>query len=277
MFGITKKPKRVYVLGAGPAGLLAAHAAAAKGYDVQVFSKPDLSGKAAKSDLYGCQYLHADIPGLLGGPGRTVRYTVDGPSDGYRRKVYGASWNGSVSTDEYGPEQTHLAWDLRSAYDSLWDIYGDSVYPMDITPQRAGSFYADPEGYVLNTIPLPALCRDMENHKFVSQQVYAMGTRGVHHAQLRALPFTAPDDTIVCNGWRDTAWYRAATVFGYSTLEWPGGKKPPISGVVAVSKPLSTDCTCWQNDRSTRLGRFGTWTKGVLVHTAYFETMKALP
>lgn len=274
-----RKPKRVYVLGAGPAGMLAAHAAMTKGYkDVTVYSKPDLSGKVAKSDLYGCQYLHQAVP-YLGLPqsGERVRYMLDGPVDGYRRKVYGDNWSGSVSPDEYGPEADHRAWDIREAYDRLWSLYEVLTKPLNIDATVRKAMYEDEGAIVLSTIPAPAVCRDMENHKFPSQQVWAMGTTGLYHAALRALPYKAPGMTVQCNGWRDVAWYRAATVFGYSTLEWPGGRKPPISGIVAVSKPLSTDCTCWESKRSVRLGRYGKWTKGVLVHTAYAEAKKALP
>lgn len=273
MFGRKKRP--VYVLGAGPAGLLAAHAASRSGYqDITIYSKPDISGKVSKSDLFGCQYLHRRIPDVaLSIEGQPVRYSLDGPADGYRRKVYGDNYTGSTSVDEYGPAEDHYAWDLREAYDRLWELYRGIMRPMVFGPATV-KVAANDGAYVLSTIPRPALCRDMENHKFASQQVWAMGTTGLYNAQLRALPFTAPNMSVVCNGWRDTAWYRAATVFGYSTLEWPGGTKPPISGVAAVSKPLSTDCTCWQGVK--HLGRYGTWTKGVLVHTAYEETLRVL-
>lgn len=276
MFGRTK---RVYVLGAGPAGLLAAHAGMTLGYDVVVFSKPDLSGKPQKSELYGCQYLHAYIPGvgLMRDGWVPVSYQLNGSVDTYRRKVYGDSYQGSVSPDEYGPEEDHKAWNLRQAYDALWDYWGERIVPMTATPDKVEkALLMNPRTFLINTVPAPAVCRDMENHKFASASIWAMGTTGPHHARLRALPYTAPDNTVVCNGERDTHWYRAATVFGYSTLEWPGGAKPPISGVVPVSKPLSTDCTCWLGKRSIRLGRFGRWEKGVLVHTAYFDAMEAL-
>lgn len=273
-----RKLRRVYVLGAGPAGLLATHAAVTKGYDVKVFSKPDLAGSVAKSDLYGCQYLHESIPGITYTiDGRPVDYILQGSVEGYRRKVYGDNWQGSVSPDEYGPEINHHAWNLRHAYDMLWDMYSKLTIPTTLNPVNVGNLYEDDRAYVLNTLPAPALCRDMESHKFPSQQIWAMGSGNPLHAQLRALPYTAPDMTVQCNGDRDTGWYRAATVFGYSTIEWPEGRKPPISGVVPVSKPLSTDCTCWQGERGFRLGRFGKWQKGVLVHTAYFETLKLLP
>lgn len=279
------KPKRVYVLGAGPAGLLAAQAAGMKGYEVTVFSRPRPDGKVAKSELYGCQYLHAFIPGvgITDDSWQPVRYTIEGDVVGYRRKVYGDRWNGSVSPDEYGPEQDHRAWDLRKAYDNLWDMWQESLVAAELGPTGiAETLFYDTHAYVLSTVPASAVCRYPDNHRFVTQDVYAMGNAGKSpmsrsQAPTATLPFVAPENTVVCNGNRDTRWYRAATVFGYSTLEWPGGKRPPISGVVPVRKPLSTDCVCWQSKRWHRLGRYGKWQKGVLVHTAYTEALKVLP
>jgi len=277
MFG----SKRVMVLGAGPAGLLAAHAAMTKGYEVIVVSRPDKDGKPAKSDLFGCQYLHAYIPGV--GQMRDgwvpVKYDVVGPVDGYRAKVYGNGYQGPTSADEYGPEGDHAAWDLRRVYDVLWDHWRSRIVPISLNPLSAQAVFENP-GPILVTIPAPAICRDMENHKFSSARIWAMGAREQDQGE-REFPYAPPENTVVCNGDRDTSWYRAATVFGYSTLEWPGGNKPPIRGVVPVSKPLSTDCTCWLRVRARRnnvhrLGRFGRWEKGVLVHTAYYDTLKVL-
>jgi hypothetical protein len=82
--------------------------------------------------------------------------------------------------------------------------------------------------------------------------------------------------TVQCNSNDAPRWYRAANVYGYSTVEWPAGPKPPWPGVVSVTKPLSTNCDCWVGKRFHRVGRFGRWTKGVLVHEAFFDMDKAL-
>jgi FAD binding domain-containing protein len=269
----TRKPRKVLVLGAGPAGLLAAYAAESKGYEVAIFSAPDGHGRAAKSTLYGCQYLHSAIPGLTAEAGRTVRYElVNGTAGEYRRKVYGNGWTGQVSPDEYGPERTHQAWDLRRAYDMLWDRFAMRIVPMNITAEMAGSFGSDPNDMVISTIPPPLLCR-RDEHKFPTQDVWAMGSLNEEDGRM---PYCAPNMTVMCNAADAPRWYRAATVFGHSTLEWPQGAKPPITGVAAVSKPLSTDCDCQHGRRWLRVGRYGKWTKGVLVHTAYFDTLEKL-
>ncbi len=276
MFGT--KLRRAYVLGAGPAGLLAAHAIATARPDLRlaVFSAPGRDGRAQKSPLYGCQYLHAHIPDLdLPLEGDAVTYEVIGDPSLYKEKVYGHNWSGQTSPDEYGPERTHAAWDLRKAYDRLWDLYGASVIPVLMNNMNTRDMAQDKEALIVSTIPAPVLCYNGD-HEFKTQDVWAIGSTSAHVADTQ-FPVVAPNMTVQCNGNRDTAWYRAATVFGYSTVEWPLAKKPPLRDIAAVKKPLSTDCGCYgDSKRYRRAGRYGKWTKGVLVHTAYYETRNAL-
>jgi hypothetical protein len=276
----------VVVLGAGPAGLLAAHAAELRGCDVRVYSATKNNEEATKSELHGCQYLHQYIPYMdLDMTGTLVRYSLSGDADAYRRKVYGDSWNGSVSPDEYGPEKDHEAWDLRKVYDMLWEQWKERIWPLNMTPKMAERLHNTRGQRVICTIPAPVLCLDPETHKFVSQSIWAMGStiptyrwtdEPLPADENFPLPYVAQDMTVECNGEDAPRWYRAATVFGQSTLEWPAGPKPPVRGVVAVHKPLKTDCTCHMGNRWYRLGRFGKWEKGYLVHQAFTDTMDLL-
>ncbi len=271
--------KLVTVLGAGPAGLLAAHAAFEMGHDVRIFTAPEPNNPMAprKSELHGCQYLHAYIP-RLGLPvnGQSVSYLLEGSADDYRRKVYKEEWGGPVSPDEYGPERNHMAWDLRVAYDKLWEDFQFLITPLELTPNMAKQM-STIKDTVISTVPAPALCLDMDNHKFVTQDIWAMGSVREDFATSRSLPYYAPDFTVLCNGNKSPRWYRAATVFGQSTLEWPAGPRPPIEGIASVSKPLRTDCTCHMGSgRWYRLGRYGQWQKGVLSHHVYLEAKKLL-
>jgi hypothetical protein len=259
------------VLGAGPAGLLAAHAAEREGRDVRIYTRPDLDGNPQKSELHGCQYLHAYIPDAgIPRAGRTVKYLLHGSAADYRRKVYGDHWTGDVSPDEFGPEAYHQAWDLRMLYDHLWAKWYDRMLALEVTPNmvQRSSAMAGKGQIVFSTVPAKALCLRPDEHKFVTQPIWAMGSRYGYDARM---PYQAPDMTVECNGEDGPRWYRAATVFGHSTLEWPAGAKPPVSGVVPVQKPLSTDCSCHLSPRWHRLGRFGKWQKGYLVHHAYQE------
>ena len=64
------------------------------------------------------------------------------------------------------------------------------------------------------------------------------------------------DNSIVCDGTDEHAWYRIASVFGYRTIEW--SRLPPPGTIAAnVTKPLYTDCDCYPT--VLRVGRYGTW------------------
>ena len=275
---MVRKPE-VMILGAGPAGLLAAHAADRAGYKFTVYSRPDKhDGKRPeKSRLYGCQYLHKLPPGISPDVRQQrVRYLLDGSPAAYRRKVYGDAWDGKVSPDEYGPEEDHTAYDLRYVYDVLWNRYSSAIVPTVVGPDMADVLFKTTKTIIFSSIPAPDLCRRPEHHKFLTQDVYASGS-----SPTSTPPITVPDGTVVCNGSPHTAWYRAATVFGHTTVEWPGGRRPPFDGVVPVRKPLATDCNCRdgasrRSNRWHRIGRYGTWTKSVLVHTAYAKAVTVL-
>lgn len=274
--GIRKK-KIVYVLGAGPTGLIIAEGAKMRGCEVLVFSRPGDSGRAAKSELHGCQYLHAPVPTpSLAGLPRTVRYTLTGTVEGYRAKVYGPSWQGRVSPDEYGDEQPHEAWDIRRVYDKLWQDWQYRIVPKDLDHTLVSSLLTHGRPHrMFSTVPAPALCRD-KDHAFTVSGVWAFGERDAPSPKPLS-PVSCEPFTVVCSGNPDVGWYRVANVYGYTTVEWPARRKPPIDGVVQVRKPLATNCDCFLGHKGfLRVGRFGRWQKGVLVHHAYEEAMAAL-
>lgn len=275
----------VVVLGAGPAGLLAAHTALGLGAGVAVWSLAEPSAKPGatllpqKSELHGCQYLHAPV--LDGLPAAEVSYKLNGSVEEYRAKVYGDGWQGSVSPDEYGPEQDHMAWDLRMAYNYLWNFWGKRVTVIDRQDAinyawlRGGMLAHAEVDLVISTIPRTVLCEhrlmgNPENeHLFHTQNIWAMGATHGGFADGRLGGFDCTDNTVECDGTKATGWYRKSRVFGVTTVEWPwrDGRKPPIRGVVPVQKPLSHTCTCWDHeDRLRFVGRYGRWQKGYLVH-----------
>jgi hypothetical protein len=263
-----RKQLNVAIIGIGPSGLAAALAVENNGGKARLFSK-----NLAKSPLYGCQYLHAPLPGFLDVPRTTIKYETRGEPDAYRRKVYGGSWDGQVSPEEYAGD--HEAWDLRETYRLLYRHFIEvdrlAFTPLSVSPARlseAADWLRTEFDLIISTAPTTALCGRPEEHTFNSQQIYAAGDapdRGLY------CPIETPDDTIICNGEESPSWYRASRVFGYSTVEWPGRRQPPMENVVPVNKPLWTNCDCfpWID----RLGRFGSWRKDVLVHDVYDQMM----
>jgi hypothetical protein len=258
----------VIVLGCGPSGLVAAHAAQQAGHHVLVMSEA-----RRQSELWGCQYLHAPIPGITPlAESVTVHYSLEGTAEGYLDKVYGEDYDGTVSPTEM--TELHPAWDLRFTYGRLWAQWCESIIPIgplngniahDVIPDLLQG------AMVFNSIPRPALCRSPK-HMFASVDVWAIGD-----TLEQRVPVQPPqDNSVICNGDSGVGWYRASKVFGYGTVEWPwrDGRKPPFEGISPVRKPLTTDCTC--NPGVHHVGRYGAWQKGVLVHHVYEQVQRLL-
>ena len=266
---------KVLVLGCGPAGLLAAHAASyAEGATVIIASAK------RKSELYGCQYLHGPIPGLSLSR-TTVDYQLRGELADYETKVYGAPLGLTVSPAQFSGR--YPAWDIRQAYELLWSRYESRIMDIQLSPENIREMisYYDAD-LVVSSVPLPVLCQHPQEHAFTGVTCWAMGDA----PELgQRVPVDVPDDTVWCDSTRDTGFYRAARVFGHTTVEWPGHRqRPPISGIVKFTKPMTTTCTCFlgigpdadQRPVVMRVGRFGRWQKGVLAHEAFNDTIKRM-
>jgi hypothetical protein len=273
-----EKPRRwAAVLGCGPSGLFATHALVQNGWRVAVFSNK------RKSEMFGAQYLHAPIPGLTDGSDPvTVDYRLRGTVEGYREKVYGPK---PVVTSVETLGATHQAWDIRRAYGKAWDLYQDRIQSQEVTPEFLGVAAWTPEmeplgprligpefDVVLNSIPADRVCYQPDQHRFHSTSIWAMGDAPERGSWApNVVPF---DNTVICDGTRDTGWYRASQVYGYTTVEWPGKSKPPMTGVAQVVKPIGTDCNCYRQGMPYKyipIGRYGAWSKGILSHHAYTQ------
>ena len=249
----------VTILGCGPAGLMAAHGAVHAGANIKVLSK------RRKSELFGAQYLHAPIPGATNDEPITVEYMLEGNVIDYKHKVYGQQWEGSVSPDDLPGK--HLAWDIRETYDNLWDMYAHNIEDIDLTPGIVANLAHPGVGadIIISTIPRPALCS--RGHTFGAQKIVAAGdapARGIR------IPYTAPPNTVLCNGLPAPSWYRLSNIFDHLTAEWSMASlrvAPPISSAAEVLKPLFHNCDCLPDIH--HVGRYGEWKKGVLSHESY--------
>jgi len=257
---------KVAVLGCGPAGLFAAHAATRLGHEVEIYSKK------RRSEMFGAQYLHAPIPELTGEP-FLVNYTLDGNVSDYRRKVYGDGITPEVSPESL--QGTAKAWDIREAYYKAWELYWGRIN--DIPNIDSGWWHSEALAdcrVVISTIPAPALCAYRDRHSFTARDIWAIGDapeRGIF------APSIAPRNTVICNSRHDVGWYRTANILSYRTMEWPDDNRPPLEHVAKVTKPVSTNCDCGKERVGWwRAGRYGTWHKGYLSHRAYWDITAAL-
>lgn len=250
---------KVMVLGCGPAGLMAAHAASLLDHDVLILSKP------RKSRMNGAQYLHRPIPMASSEPFE-IDYRLVGSAEVYRDKVYGSRSPVQVSPKSLVGRAP--AWDIREAYDWLWDTYGRFVQAVDFTETSPGQLLqridVSPD-VVISTVPAQLLCEKPELHTFSWTKVWATD---------RAYELPG-NDVVVCSGDLAHPWYRKSRIQGFENTEYPADRRPPLSkGVWEVVKPTVTTCDCLPSVR--REGRYGRWTKGVLAHEAFYNTIEAL-
>jgi hypothetical protein len=261
-----KKP--VMILGCGPAGLFAAQAALDAGYPLVIFSR------RRKSEMFGAQYLHGEVPNLPA-HGFTIQYLLEGTAKGYAAKVYGPESAESMAS-QVSPARLigqHKAWDIREAYDRAWDRFQPYIVDTLLSAKWLDNSGWRDHSLVISSIPATQICRaelDELSHDFHVAEVWAIGDAPEKDV---SCPVRMPYNTVTCNGEPSPSWYRASNVNGFHTCEWPASVKPPFTHIARVSKPLSTNCNCWTNRKTgpqvLRVGRYGTWTKGVLSHDAY--------
>lgn len=255
---------RVAILGAGPAGLFAAHAVAERW-------RPHIFSYGGKSRLYGAQYLHAPIPGLTKEGPERINYFLRGTVAEYRIRVYGPHRKVTVSPEVMAGHGD--GWDIRSTYDVAWDMYSKYVAHCVVTPEWLKEAIQEFD-LVISTVPARAIC-DNIYHRFISQRVWAIGD--APDLGVECPPVDTGSNTVICNGMKAPAWYRAAEIFGYRTVEWPLStqtKHVPQKATL-IRKPIATDCDCWGN-KVLRLGRFGAWNKNALSHTAFYSVKEHL-
>lgn len=258
---------RVAVLGSGPSGLMAAHVCAEAGHEVTIFSKT-----REPSPLNGAQYLHVPIPGLTNDqPDGLVRFHKVGTAEGYAKKVYGDPF--APTSWALFPEGDRPMWSTANVYEKLHRDWYEKINTvtiddkwLDYLEERRDMF-----AFVISAIPCPVICKNPE-HQFPYATVtfeshdYRDANMGEHY--------------IYYSGSETDLWYRSSHVGGLGWYEYGDGQAPGSfkDGTERVfwrgRKPLDTDCNC--RPRILRVGRFGEWKKGILLHNAFFKTLDGL-
>lgn len=263
--------KRVAILGCGPAGLLAAHAARLMGHQSTIFSRK------RKSPMLGAQYMHKAIPSLNLAAPQKLAYVLYGDVDDYRRKVYGDE-DVMVSPELFSG--FYEAWSIRQAYDQLWHQYGPLVTDCQIDDELIIKISSTFDA-VLSTIPAPILCYQKDKHQFKSVIVQIDSKWRGPERPISNKHFGC-DNIVICNGsaydpaeYEKTGWYRTSLIYGHANTEWTTiGSYQVLQDTAMVPKPIATDCNCWPG--IVRAGRYGAWKKGILSHEAFDLALEVL-
>lgn len=246
---------KAVILGCGPAGLLAAHACAMHDMDVTIYSK------RVPSFITGAMFVHEPIPPFNDPlyPDGQVIFAKEGTERGYAMKVYGNP-NEPTSWRNYD-EGTIPGWSMLELYEKLWDKYQVKIVNCDLSkPPLLMRIAQQPFDVKISTIPAPILCQNPREHVFRLRSIW------VKSGEPMSAIYGIPDNTVIYNGNPAIPWHRASNLFGDVSFEFA----KPTNGAKHIRKPLSTNCDCrpqWE-----RAGRYGKWERGVLAHTAFFES-----
>ena len=252
------KGLKVTVIGCGPAGLAAAHAATGFGAEVTILAPKQ------KSPLLGPLLLQRPIPGVTRShPDAFIKQiVVNGSILDYRYKLYGdinIGINGDVLEDGYP------AWKMAATYDALWALYSDQIIDMTLTPQMLiGLQKTTHQDLFVNTARADRFCLTPHHCKFTSAPV-AIRQEVAYVGQ--------PENTIIFQADPNIAWARSSLIFDNPVTEWALDHAPD-EDVMIIRKPISTTCRC--HPHVLRTGRFGSWQNQKWVDGAYWDVYKAL-
>lgn len=239
--------KRVAVLGCGPAGLLAAHAAQLHGYRVNIYAP-----EPTKSVISGAQFLHSAIPGITDlEPDGYITVEHHGDEQGYAHKVYGAQAKHVTTSWNAYPDRVPVpSWSLRQAYALLWRCYKSDMLSATVQPDDISQLAIEYD-HVFSTAPRPL----MQN-----------GVRTLESVWIKEYPAVpCPQQTVIYSGEPEVLFYRMSSIFGHYSVEWPSRTLAVGVGAVKIQKPLAFVPAELAPDNVHFVGRYGQWQKGVLV------------
>jgi len=249
-------PVNVLVIGCGPAGLAAAHAAHTLGANVEIRAPKQ------KTPQRGPILIQRAIPEITTtAPQGYVRQMVIGGSVlDYRLRLYG-DINININGDIL--EHGYATWRVQEAYDKLWKLYSDLILDTVVTPEELVTL-PDKYGLVVNTAPRNRFCMWPKKHEFLSKPI-ALTPATSYPGQ--------PPDTIIFNAYKHVKWVRSSWVFEAQVTEWDPSEYAPDEAHV-IHKPISTTCDC--HPMVFRAGRFGTWHNENWIDGAYFDTYRMI-
>ncbi len=243
-----------HILGCGPAGLLAAHAVSQAGFSPVIHSIKE------PSHIKGAQFIHKAIPGITkASPDCMVMFEKRGAKENYALKVYGDA-SAPTSWDDF-PAGPVKAWSMTEVYQKLWSQYEECIIDTEIREPYINDLISTGLDVFSSITPL-GYC--FNGHAFEWQDVWIVNRKSFDSKE---------DNAIVYNGVESDSWYRSSSIMGHDGTEY--GQTPGKTR--ASRKPLSTNCDCFMDQANFyRIGRFGEFRKGLLVHDAYRKVSEVL-
>jgi len=246
---------KVAVIGCGPAGLAAAHAAVGRGCDTTVIAPKDMTRQE------GPLLLQRPIPGInTEHPDGTIhQIVIGGTIMDYRYKLYG-DVNIGINGDILKPR--YYAWKHRETYEKLWEKYEHLIVDRMVTRDELAEMHNEFD-LVVSTASALTMCRRDVAHNFQFKRVAITPWVSIKDQ---------PENTLIFNADPNVPWVRSSRVFGVPVTEWTIDTMPQYARV--IKKPISTDCDCYPH--VLRTGRFGKWQNETWIDTAYWDTYEAI-
>ncbi len=255
----------VIVIGCGPAGLAAAHAAVGLGADVQII------GPKKRTPQHGPVFLQQPIPGISNThpDGYIKQLVIGGSILDYKLKLYG-DVNISITSDGILREGIHT-WSVQRAYVNMWEMYSRLIVDTSLKPDEVDELRAD---LIISTAPAPDLCLER------GCNIAGCTTHMTH--EFKSIPIALffeasypnqPINTIIYNAHEEPKWVRSSNVFGNEVTEYKPEDAPQEPDLI-IRKPLSTNCDC--HPHVLRCGRFGAWNNMAWIDSSYYKTRTAI-
>ncbi|MEK6860830.1 MAG: hypothetical protein AABY07_02555 [Nanoarchaeota archaeon] len=258
---------RIAILGAGPSGMMAAHAAFQCGSLVDIFdSNPDQIRRNS-----GVYYLHDDCDLLLDSV--DIKQTIlgiellslDQISEIYTKKVYGnIAGVSKVSVLDAIKNPTVKGYNAGQAISRLWDLYGERVREVKITNLDHVLSLLNSYDKIISTIPAGILYPD---YKYESVNVL-----------IKSSVAPLSDSFIFYNVNLNCNWYRCSAIFGIFTQEYDYGviEQNELNCQYRMVKKVVGNGIKSNIENLFLVGRYGAWRKSTLTHNVYYDVLEWL-
>ena len=258
---------KVLVLGSGPSGMMAVHAASQCGAAVTVF---DVDPQQSRRNS-GVYYLHDDCDLLLDSV--EIKQTILGAkllfsnqiSEIYTHKVYGNDSSVSkVSVLDAIKNPIVKGYNAGQAISRLWDLYGNRVKKVKIANLGHVISLFDSYDKIISTIPAGILYPQL---KYESVSV-------VIKSNIAPLS----DSFIFYNVNPNDNWYRCSAIFGVFTQEYDYGvvEQSELDCQYRMVKKVVGNGIESNIENLFFVGRYGAWKKSTLTHNVYYDVLEWL-